>query len=99
MPLLSSLALALLLAGCAAQSKTMELGKLRVVIASQDEVERNCRAWSASTPTRYRILGCWVSHQNTVYSVDDIEVLLHELKHVEEGAWHRHLECRNPQCT
>ena len=77
----------------------MELGKLRVVIASQDEVERNCRAWSASTPMRYRILGCWVSHQNTVYSVDDIEVLLHELKHVEEGAWHRHLECRNPQCT
>ena len=64
------------------------IGPLTILIRPQPEVDRLCRLRYPSVPPNRRIDGCYAPEGETIITVADPYVLLHELRHHFEGAWH-----------
>lgn len=93
------LAAVMLVAGCAEQTylsanqlglgrEPYRIGSLTVWIRPQPEVEFLCRLRSPGIPQNHRVNGCHLPNEQTIIAVEDPYVLLHELRHYFEGAWH-----------
>lgn len=93
------LATVLLITGCAEQThlsanqlglgrEPYRIGPLTVWIRPQPEVEMLCRLRSPGLAKDRRVNGCYLPNEQTIIAVEDPYVLLHELKHHLEGAWH-----------
>lgn len=92
------LALTALLLGCATpqpptwtrlgDGPTYTVGRTRVHILPQADVERACRSLGARPASRSVVMGCYHASTDTLYAVPDVWVLLHEFKHRDDGAWH-----------
>ena len=64
------------------------IGELRVWIRPPREVDILCRM-VVDAPPQVEIRGCFIPATKTIISVDDPYIILHELKHYFEGAWHQ----------
>jgi hypothetical protein len=100
--LAAAFVLALALSGCATQQggylstgqarldgDTYMVGPITVLIRPQPDVEVICKLRGAKVPTTVRIYGCYVPADKMIVSTADHHVLLHELKHHFEGAYHQ----------
>lgn len=58
---------------------------IRVVIADVNTVDVACRKLGVRTLPGNVVQGCYDSTTQTLYSIPDLEILLHELRHIWNG--------------
>ena len=61
---------------------------IQVVIADVNTVDVECRKLGVRTLPGYVVQGCYDSKTQTLYSISDIGILLHEWEHVWNGYVH-----------
>lgn len=61
---------------------------LRIIVASSEEVNAEAR-WRHVASESVELLGFYDSQRREIWCVDSIVVLIHELRHVFEGSFHR----------
>jgi len=64
------------------------IGELRVMIRPPREVDILCRM-AQNAPPQVEVLGCYIETSKLIIAIDDPYVILHEMKHYFEGAWHQ----------
>ncbi len=80
--------------GCAPAAVNYQVGPIRVTVANQVTVDRECRAQApnlALLSPRAQIRGCYLTAPGRaprIYATPDVPTVLHEMRHHFEGAFH-----------
>jgi uncharacterized lipoprotein YmbA len=87
--LFAAMILAALLQGCATANpaRVYQIGNLSVRLYDNQEALESDLARLVAVPSFLKLHGYYDRNANTIYSMNDATILLHELKHRIEPGW------------